>query len=227
MAVTDACHFVLVLRIVLKPVCRRPPRLGHLHRQADRFDLIVVRAVRELFERMYRIKGIGILGATIMFCPKCGLQNADETKFCRGCGTELTNVLAAVDGKLPGAGTLPERYIEIRSRGIRGLLIGLGLLIVSGISFALPLRFAVLGLFSLAFASIFLGVGISRLIQAGGIRKLVSKDEPAALQPGQPGYIEPSRSAYQTNDLAPPPLSVTEHTTIHLKLEDDNGTISK
>ena len=35
--------------------------------------------------------------STAMFCPKCGLQNADETKFCRGRGADLGNVLAVVN----------------------------------------------------------------------------------------------------------------------------------
>ena len=31
-----------------------------------------------------------------MFCPKCGQQNPDNGKFCRGCGTDLGNVSTAL-----------------------------------------------------------------------------------------------------------------------------------
>ena len=48
-----------------------------------------------------------------MFCPKCGLQNAEEAKFCRGCGTDLSNVLAVVEGKLPEMPALSEKYAEL------------------------------------------------------------------------------------------------------------------
>ena len=156
-----------------------------------------------------------------MFCPKCGLQNADETKFCRGCGADLGNVLAVVDGKPRLMPPLSEKYIELNSSGLRGLIIGVGFLIVSGAAFVISERLAVLFLFFLAFAFYFLGTGISRLIQAKGIKALTRRDEPAALPPVQTEYIKPSESIYQTDDLALQPLSVTEHTTRHLEVENE------
>lgn len=35
-----------------------------------------------------------------MFCPKCGTQAVDGTKFCRSCGADLEVVSAALTGKL-------------------------------------------------------------------------------------------------------------------------------
>lgn len=35
-----------------------------------------------------------------MFCPKCGTQAIDGTKFCRGCGTDLEPVTAVLSGAL-------------------------------------------------------------------------------------------------------------------------------
>src|SRR4051812_22394477 len=36
-----------------------------------------------------------------MYCPHCGTQNAQETKFCRGCGEDLRLVSQAVTKSLP------------------------------------------------------------------------------------------------------------------------------
>src|SRR5213593_4899793 len=36
-----------------------------------------------------------------MYCPKCGLQNNDETKFCRGCGENLKVISQAMLRRLP------------------------------------------------------------------------------------------------------------------------------
>ena len=158
-----------------------------------------------------------------MFCPKCGSQNADGTKFCRGCGADVGNVLAAIEGRVPEHFAQAEKQIDHFSRGVRGLVIGIGFLIVSGVAFGVSMRLGVLGVFALAFAFFFLGTGVSRLIQARSLKALRSpkKIEPTpALAPGEPEYLKPARSIYDTDDLVSRPGSITEHTTTHLKKDD-------
>lgn len=36
-----------------------------------------------------------------MYCPQCGAQNPNETKFCRGCGEDLRLVSQALTKSLP------------------------------------------------------------------------------------------------------------------------------
>ena len=36
-----------------------------------------------------------------MYCPHCGVQNAEATKFCRGCGADLRLISQAVTKSLP------------------------------------------------------------------------------------------------------------------------------
>jgi uncharacterized membrane protein YvbJ len=36
-----------------------------------------------------------------MYCPKCGAQAVDETKYCRACGQSLTLVWQAMMKSLP------------------------------------------------------------------------------------------------------------------------------
>ena len=153
-----------------------------------------------------------------MFCPKCGSQNVEKSKFCRGCGADLGDVTALVAGK-PPARSLAEKHIDLYSRGVRGLLLGLGFLIVSGLGFVLSTRGPAFSLFALMFAFVFLATGISRFVQARGLKALDMKDEPAALPPGQMDYIKPSRSIYETDDLVP--ASVTEHTTTNLSQKQE------
>ncbi len=165
-----------------------------------------------------------------MFCPKCGLQNADETKFCRGCGADVSNALAPATsasgrhfsskrGSAPMS--IAEKQISLFSRGIRGLIMGGGLFVVSALAFVLSERGLTFSLFMLAFGFLLVGTGISRLIHARGLKALDKRDEPAALPSGQADYIRPSRSIYQTDDLIGEPSSITERTTNLLAMDTD------
>jgi hypothetical protein len=159
-----------------------------------------------------------------MFCPKCGSQNAAETKFCRGCGADVSNVLAIVEGKAPAGLQLAEKEIDLSSRAWRGLIGGMGFLVLSGIGFGLSTRTWVMGFFGLMFAIVFLSTGISRFIQARALKRLRKErasGHAAALASGTPDYIERPRPLFATDDLTLRPPSVTEHTTTRLQLEHD------
>ncbi len=167
-----------------------------------------------------------------MFCPKCGSQNADETKFCRGCGADVSNALAPatnargrrLSGRTEAAPmSIAEQQIELFSRGIRGLIMGGGLFVVSALAFVLSERGLTFSLFMLAFGFLLVGTGISRLIHAKGLKALDKRGGPAALPPGQADYLQPRRSFYETDDLIGRPLSVTEHTTTHLEMDTDRN----
>ena len=163
-----------------------------------------------------------------MFCPKCGLSNADEAKFCRACGADVSNVLAVVEGRPPNMTAVDEKQIALFSSALRGLIIGFGLILVAALGIVISLRLAVVAVFALAFASVFVGMGISRLVQARALKKLREpKADPktAELSPGEPEYLQPPRSIYQTDDLVTTPRSVTEHTTTHLRMETDDTEI--
>ena len=156
-----------------------------------------------------------------MFCPKCGLQNADDTKFCRGCGTDLSSVLAVVEGKLPEMPALSEKYAELYSRGIYGVLIGLGFSFISWVVYSIPPGSGIFWTLFLAIAFIFLGAGISRFVHAAKIKALIKKAESAALPAGNIDYLKPATSIYDTDNLLERSLSVTDHTTRQLEMNSD------
>src|SRR4051812_47666550 len=46
-----------------------------------------------------------------MYCPRCGTQNIEDAKFCRGCGADIALVPQALTGHLPDAGSSHENVI--------------------------------------------------------------------------------------------------------------------
>ena len=73
-----------------------------------------------------------------MYCPKCGIQNNDQMKFCRGCGENLHLISQAMTRRLPGFLVRKmDAYIEnknwrLRRQSIGGAVMG-GMFIFLGL----------------------------------------------------------------------------------------------
>lgn len=158
-----------------------------------------------------------------MYCPKCGLQNFVETKFCRSCGVDLSS-LSALTNESPKQ-ALSEKYIELKSLGVKGMLLGFGFLFISAVIFSIPPRDGIFWLFPLAFSIFFFATGISRFVQAKGIKELSTPNEPATLPSSRTDYVKPTASIYETDELTALPQSVTERTTNLLHLDTEPETV--
>src|SRR5438067_12376752 len=55
-----------------------------------------------------------------MYCPKCGIQNNDGTKFCRGCGENLKVISQAMTRRLPVVlASKVDAYLERKTQRYR------------------------------------------------------------------------------------------------------------
>ncbi len=86
-----------------------------------------------------------------MFCPQCATPNANDSKFCRSCGTELEAVALALKGgqanpskksgkKKKDEPATTEEWLAKRIEGVSGITRGLILMLVSlliGVAMAL------------------------------------------------------------------------------------------
>ncbi len=179
-----------------------------------------------------------------MFCPKCGIENPDQGKFCRSCGADLGKVSAALLGKSP----LIQYSVDPRKRGvswevaITKFFTGLAFLTVALI-LGLTGKFGAEGWWFWLLIPAFglLSSGVAQVVQLNKLEKLeagfllpnpqITISSPLnnkVLPPLQTDYaISPKPSIYDTEDLAVP--SVTENTTRHLEmnLESEKMTLSQ
>jgi hypothetical protein len=177
-----------------------------------------------------------------MFCPKCGIENPENGKFCRGCGADLGHVTAALTGKMP---QIPYT-VDPRKRGvsweiaITKICTGLAFLLVSlilGFTGKFGAENWWFWLLIPAFAS--LGSGVAQTVQLKKLEKLEAGFTPQNAQnslsppphnnflpPIQSDYaVSPIQSIYNTDDLVIQP-SVTENTTRHLEMNKDGETMT-
>ena len=189
-----------------------------------------------------------------MFCPKCGVKNPEAGKFCRSCGTDLSQVSDALSGKssneMPGFGMIqpiqpiqPVNLVNRRGRPVSWesmlstLFTGLAFLIIS----------IVLGISGMASASrwwfwllipafAMLGTGLAQYIQ---LKKNEQKFIPNSEQTESVKSFSQTHNAslppiqteyvapdsrYKTGDLVPP--SVAEGTTRHLEMNSEGETMT-
>jgi hypothetical protein len=159
-----------------------------------------------------------------MYCPQCAIQNTDNAKFCRTCGTDLEAVALVLTNKFPLPGAWLEKYGESKHKVIMGaILLGAALLIAGVPILFIEELFLWVMLWTVCFGWM-AGWGIVSL--ASGVGEMVKsktmlrqmKQFDRGLTPTESSQL--SSEAYEPRMLddatrAKPysPLSVTERTT--------------
>ncbi|MDQ6786331.1 MAG: zinc ribbon domain-containing protein [Acidobacteriota bacterium] len=153
-----------------------------------------------------------------MYCPKCGVQNNDDIKFCRSCGENLKVISQAMDKRLPAVLERKlDSYLEgtnerMRNQSIFGAFAGF-LMLFAGI------REWLVGSQSAVWIPIL--VGCFFLLQSIWIYLAYRRSLHLAQNANKTLPVTPT-----TNELPPlsdvariaeqPLASVTEYTTKHL-----------
>lgn len=170
-----------------------------------------------------------------MYCPKCGSENRDDTKFCRRCGSDVSLVPEAMSGNLPHSSSLKNsKHSKKRERrrqpslaeGISDVFKGAGFLFAT-LALALFAPWAKTWWFWILIpAFTLIGKGIAEIVAAKqetanraietrtntSTDQVNSQDTRPILAP--PAHVV-DRRAPNTGELVPPP-SVTEGTTRQL-----------
>jgi len=165
-----------------------------------------------------------------MYCPKCGTENIEDARFCRGCGVDLGPVSQALAGKTP-EGRVSKREAEDwrpkhrKGKGapridkaITSTFTGLAFLIIALILSRTPMG-RVWWFWMLIPAFTMIGGGVAEYIryQHSGERepdRPEGEARPAAVPPARVSALPPRN----TSEMVPPP-SVTEGTTRHLGIK--------
>jgi hypothetical protein len=174
-----------------------------------------------------------------MYCPGCGSQNKNETKFCTRCGTNLGVVSDALTGKLSEGDRLDDwtakllkKYYAGRRDTLTGILLIPGALMIMGILIAVGMPAFVAFLWTcwmFFWGAIAIAEGVGKwLASSGEIKALGYKLSQGAIQHSSEGRANQARLApFEKPPLAAPaeystdpishPGSVTEQTTRQLE----------
>jgi hypothetical protein len=170
-----------------------------------------------------------------MFCPKCGAQNADDARFCRACGTDISLVPQVVTGQL--AARLADDGDDFHSRrrrrrdrekgppslerAAKSFIMGVAFIFVA---FAVR-NWAPAGhiwwFWMFLPAASMIADGVATYIRVAENKKRLA---PPSYVPAQPAVQPPPRASAlpprDTGEIVPPP-SITEGTTRHLSVPAD------
>ena len=153
-----------------------------------------------------------------MFCPKCGIGNLVDQKFCRGCGHALAGHKAALENNFEDA------VEKIKSGSTALGISAIGLMLISLMALGVWITQNDAGVFfTLVPVLVFMIpaaiIGLVRLNRAyralnaadRGKLKGVEQSKTSAIHLPAAAITDPLLQAAQ------PPASVTEHTTLNLE----------
>jgi hypothetical protein len=170
-----------------------------------------------------------------MFCPRCGAQNADDAKFCRACGTDISLVPQAVTGQL--AERLADDEDDWHSRrrrrrdrdkgppsierAVRSFIMGVAFIFVAFAVRTWAPAGNIWWFWMFLPAASMIADGVSTYIRVAENKKRLA---PPTYVPAQPAVQPPPRASAlpprDTGEIVPPP-SITEGTTRHLNVPAD------
>jgi zinc-ribbon domain len=170
-----------------------------------------------------------------VFCPKCGVRNVDDAKFCRACGADISLVPQALTRTLPeGAfGVLEVAEEEKKGKkhrkykfkepptlekGLGKTFEGLAYLLICSIGFFYFFGAIFLWIWFIIPAMSCIGEGIGKIIESQKKRDALAPRAP--FPPGDITLPETTQRAElptrSTSEITMPPASITEETTRHL-----------
>lgn len=176
-----------------------------------------------------------------MFCPKCAAENQDQTRFCRGCGTDLEVVALALNAEPTllaelrstdeSKAELAQQRLQLQVDGIRNVVRG-ALIFATGILLGIPL--ALFGkntdwhsnwiLIWLIFCgwlpvwgAITVGTGLSNFIHSRMMQRRIDSlgPTPTTVSLHRFGQTQRIAEAESTGEVSTP-VSVSERTTASL-----------
>ena len=152
-----------------------------------------------------------------MYCPNCGAQAADETKYCRACGQSLTLIAQAMMKSLP----VDDNDRQKLEKAIKNISLGVGFLIVSivaGILFGEPINWFIC-FSTLIAAMVWLSLGVAGILgrAISGSRPVTSVDRVTVKETAPILSELPSGGAAGNLVGLTSPSGVTEVTTRNLE----------
>jgi hypothetical protein len=161
-----------------------------------------------------------------MYCPRCGVLNLNDAKFCRACGADVSLVPQALEGRLPGAtaetdvqqleGRAEQRTKPVRpptlEAGLESLFMGIGLVVIFLLGFIYFTAGFLLWVWLIIPGLASIGSGIGKIARW---RALAAHPPTSGELPAAPPH-RADLSAADTSEIAAPPPSVTENATRRL-----------
>ena len=153
-----------------------------------------------------------------MFCPKCGVRNLEDVKFCRSCGTDIHLVPQALAGAL----VTPESNAEVGDaaesaepptleKGLENVFGALAYFLVVGLGFKYFIGYFFIWIWFVIPAFQHLGKGIGQIARSRQPPPPAPLTHTTFRHDALHGFEPPTLPAADTAEITPP--SVTEETT--------------